>query len=70
MHRLAPFALLAFSLGGCAQGEMVGLRNTTTGEFARCELADGPSNSPFFFRSTRIWACPTDLAAAGWVRTD
>ena len=64
-------ALAALALAGCAQSEMIVLRNPQTGEIKECRTNSGPSPFPIaqtMIDNTATRSCAEGYQRAGFVR--
>jgi len=71
MLRFALTAVLASALAGCAQAEVIILKNPKTGEIKECSRNSGPTLFPIaqtMIDNSAARSCAAGYEAAGFVR--
>jgi hypothetical protein len=69
--RLSLFGVIVAALAGCAQSELIVLKNPTTGEIKECSKNSGASFFPIaqtMMDNTAARSCAAGYQAAGFVR--
>lgn len=71
MQKLVAAVVGFVALSGCAQSEMIVLKNPATGEIKECSRNSGPSFFPIaqtMIDNSAARSCATGYQAAGFVR--